>query len=164
MQFNYFFSQFEGGGITSLKSVTIDDNYDRSIKYCLPPSVTHLIFGKFFNQPIERKQIPLSSVDQQIESDIPASITHLTFGDSFDKPIKCCIPQSVTHLKFGKCFNQSIKDCIPTSVTHLEFGICFDQSLDSIPLSVKEIKICDIYDKIIDTEIMAKIIMIESKI
>jgi len=163
MQFDYFFSQFKDGAITSLKSVIIEDNFDNSIKYCLPSSVTHLTFGKHFNQPIEsRKMLSHIAFDEQLfENGIPATITHLTFGDNFNQPIKYCLPPSVTHLKFGYFFNQSIKNCIPPSVTHLEFGIFFNRSLNNIPLSVQEIKIYKSYRRIIDALLMPKIMMIE---
>jgi hypothetical protein len=137
MQFDYFFGQFKDGAITSLKSVTIEDNYDNPIKYCLPSSVTHLTFGKYFSHSIEKiKKHNITFGEQLTETDIPISITHLTFGD---------------------VFNQPIKNCIPSSVTHLEFGISFDQSLNSIPLSIQEIKICNTYNKIIDIHLIPKI-------
>uniref|UniRef100_A0A6G6ADS9 F-box and FNIp repeat-containing protein n=1 Tax=Borely moumouvirus TaxID=2712067 RepID=A0A6G6ADS9_9VIRU len=93
----------------------------------IPEGITHLEFGDFFNQPIEKC--------------IPDNIINLTFGWEFNQPIKGCIPSQLTHLTFGCRFNQSIKECIPNTVTHLIFGYAFDQSIEEcIPNSVTHLK------------------------
>ena len=107
-------------------------------------NVTHLTFGINFNQQIT-KTIPNSvthltfgrKFNQSITNDIPNSVTHLTFGFYFDQPIKKSIPNNVTHLIFGALFNQPIKNAIPNSVIHLTFGLFFNQSIiNAIPNSV----------------------------
>lgn len=71
--------------------VTFDDSFDNTIKNIskLNKNITHLTFGKLFNQPVENF--------------IPNSVTHLKFGDHFNKPLNF-IPNSVTHLKLGKFY------------------------------------------------------------
>ena len=88
-----------------IHKIIFDDDFNQSIKDCIPNSVTHLSFGSCFNQPIK--------------CCIPNSVTHLTFGKHFNKPIEGCIPNSVTHLTFGFYFNQPIEGYIPNSVSHL---------------------------------------------
>jgi len=67
--------------------LTFDDNFNQSIKDCIPSSVTHLKFCYLF--------------DQSIKDCIPSSVIYLKFGHDFDQSIKDCIPSSVTHLTFG---------------------------------------------------------------
>ena len=63
---------------------------------CIPNSVTHLIFGYYFNQPL-------------LPNIIPNNVTHLTFGENFNQQLlPNCIPNSVTHLTFKFRFNQSL--------------------------------------------------------
>ncbi len=60
----------------------------------IPASVTHLTFGRYFNQPINI-------------GTIPANVTHLSFCEKFNQPIyPGTIPANVTHLSFGQDFNQ----------------------------------------------------------
>ena len=96
----------------------------------IPKSVTHLIFGYHFNQPLKK-------------DDIPNSVTHLIFGHDFNQHLdKNVISNSVTHLTFGENFNQPLeKNVIPKSVTNLTFGYKFNQNLDdnNLPKSIIEI-------------------------
>lgn len=107
-------------------------NCNRSLSECVPISdhFTDIIFGCFFNQPLNPGEIPNSVVqvvfgdmfDQKINpGDIPNSVTHLKFGSNFNRPlVKGSIPDSVTHLAFGKYFDQDIKPGdIPDSVIFL---------------------------------------------
>jgi len=89
--------------------------------------ITHLTFGRFFNETIK--------------DSIPLSVTHLTFGTDFNQPINNYIPSSVTHLTFGWFFNQSI-DSISTSITHLVLDLFFSQSISKIPPSVTHLTLC----------------------
>ena len=99
--------------VSRLKNVSIE-SWEELSGGKLPISVTHLTFGHYF--------------DQSIEKGIPNSVTHLTFGWRFNQSIEKGIPNSVTHLTFENNFNQSIEKGIPNSVTHLTFGDHFNQS------------------------------------
>jgi hypothetical protein len=120
---NMFFKRVRQGFIRRFR---IDHNFNPE-HFSIPTSVTHLTFGRGFNQPL-------------VEDSIPESVTHLTFGHRFDQPfVKGSIPESVTHLTFGYCFDQPlVKGSIPESVTQLTFRGDFNQTLvkGSIPESV----------------------------
>ena len=55
-------------------------------------SVTHIVFGEWFNQQVDH---------------LPSTLTHLLFGATFNKPTPL-LPQSLLHLTYGKCFNQPL--------------------------------------------------------
>ncbi|QGR53579.1 fnip repeat-containing protein [Moumouvirus maliensis] len=96
--------------------------FNQPIKKYIPNNVTHLIFGNNFNQPIGKiiiDDIAFSQKKRTIERYLPPKLIYLEFGDNFNQSIEGCIPDNVTHLKFGYYFNQPIKEYIPNSVTHL---------------------------------------------
>lgn len=72
---------------------------------CIPDSVTHLIFGDSFNQPLEK-------------GCIPDGVTDLMFGQSFNQELDIGhIPDSVVRVTFGTCFNQAPEKChMPSSL------------------------------------------------
>ena len=109
------------------------DRLDRPLeKGLLPPNLTHLTFGKYFNQSI----IVPPGV-------LPEKLTHLTFvadprashfsrGKVFDGPLVPGIfPESLTHLSFGHVFNQPlvVPGVFPQNLTHLSFDGNFDPPL-----------------------------------
>ena len=69
----------------------------------LPNSITHLILGDNFNQPI---------------NNLPDSVTHLILGDNFNQPL-INLPNSLTHLILGDNFNQTIYG-IPDSLKYFK--------------------------------------------
>jgi hypothetical protein len=121
----------------SIKYLTFDDNFNKRIDH-IPLSVTHLVFGKKFNQ---------ASFVQTLGSLHRSKMTHLTFGNNFNQPIMRCIPNSVTYLRFGDNFNQPISLSLWSSVTHLHFGKYFNQSLADIPHSIRELTLCNDYNQ-----------------
>jgi hypothetical protein len=54
----------------------------------LPSSITHLTFGKFFNQEVNK---------------LPSSITHLTFGDEFSQKVEK-LPKELKKIKCSKIY------------------------------------------------------------
>ena len=84
----------------------------------LPNSLTHLKFGKFFNQPVDK---------------LPNSLINLEFGFEFNQSVDN-LPNTLTYLKFGQYFNQPVTyqteisqngkspTLLPNSLTHLVFG------------------------------------------
>jgi len=60
-------------------------DFDQSIDYLLPSSITHLTFGDKFNQTVDN---------------LPPSLTHLIFGYYFNQPVDL-LPHSLLFLKFG---------------------------------------------------------------
>lgn len=109
----------------SVKHIIFGPKYKAGIRNIIPYGVQSVTFGTFFDNVINK-------------GEIPQSVTHLTFGLCFNKSIVNSIPNSVTHLTFGCLFNKSIDNNIPDSVQHLVFGDFFNQDVtDSIPSSVK---------------------------
>ena len=72
---------------------------------CIPRTVTHLNFGKDF--------------DQSIESLIPNSVTHLTWGSNIFESSGNCIPSSVVYLKFKNKFCRSKISSFPSLLRYL---------------------------------------------
>lgn len=79
--------------------------FRESVRGCIPSSVTHLSFGRYFGSHLYKT--------------IPASVTHLVLGHYFDTPLEGCIP-NVTHLTMDCSYRKNIIDNI-SSVTHLTF-------------------------------------------
>lgn len=113
----------------------------------IPKTVTHLIFGWYFNQPLGTS-IPIGVRDltfgwcfnQPLESSIPRDVRYLTFGYNFNQPLGESLPDTITHLRFGAQFNQPLGTSIPRDVRYLTFGEHFDQPLGtSIPFGVVHI-------------------------
>ncbi|KAK5576084.1 hypothetical protein RB653_007222 [Dictyostelium firmibasis] len=107
----------------------------------LPTSLTTLIFGSDYNQPLNAILKPLHS------------LKIIEFGNSFNQPIKndddnnenTEFPQNITSIKFGYSFNQTIKpNSFPNLLKHLGFGVKFsngdkDFQENSIPPLVESI-------------------------
>ena len=105
----------------------------------VPHLLTHLSFGRSFNQPIPSLPQSLKSLtfglcfNQPVDTiSLPSSLSHLTFGECFNQPVSQHIPLAVTHLSFGNNFNQPV-DTLPSSLLFLTFGIKFNQSIDHLP-------------------------------
>jgi surface protein len=98
----------------------LEYNGNERIYNHLPDSVTHLTFGRQFNQPIAVDVLPLG-------------LTHLTFGADFNQPIgENVLPKTLTHLTFGywSKFNKPIgQNVLPQTLTHLMFGLPFRRGL-----------------------------------
>jgi hypothetical protein len=92
----------------------------------LPKSLTHLTFGFYFNQKVDK---------------LPETLTQLCFDTYFNQPIDN-LPKSLTHLTFvlHSCFNQPI-DNLPKNLTHLTFGINFNQPVDNLPENLTHLKL-----------------------
>lgn len=101
--------------ITSLVLPNFEDRV-----YNLPNSITHLKFGRYFNNPL---------------NNLPNSITHLILGSDFDQQVNF-LPESLVYLVFGYYFNQTV-DQLPNSITDLIFGHWFNQPVDKLPNSIK---------------------------
>ena len=92
--------------------------FNQPVDCLLPPSLLHLTFGEIFNFPIIHW---------------PQQLSHLTFGYSFNSPVGN-LPPSVTHLIFGKKFNQPFNP--PPTLKLLFLGDMFTQSIDNLPNSI----------------------------
>lgn len=75
----------------------------------LPEHLTHIIFGHYFNQPIN----------------LPICTQFLMFGDHFNQHL--ILPNNITFLSFGKDFNQRI--ILPNKLLHLTFGTSFNMRI-----------------------------------
>ena len=87
----------------------------------MPNSLTHLTFGRNFNQEVNK---------------LPNSLTHLTFGYCFNKKID--IPFTIKYLKLN-CNNLHIIDYLPDNIEELELGYYFNLELNNLPTSIKKI-------------------------
>jgi len=108
-------------GCIHLKSLSFNNDFNKMIKSkiipknitknSLPDNLTHLTFGKNFDQPLGGKCFP-------------KTLTYLKFGEAFNYSIAPNIlPVGLTHLIFGDDYNQLIlKNTLPISLTHLVFG------------------------------------------
>ncbi|KAM9958206.1 hypothetical protein ACTFIW_001066 [Dictyostelium discoideum] len=123
----------------------------------IPDTVTHIVFGSFFNRQIQLNTIPNGvkfiqfgySYDQAlIPGSLPDSLQQLTFGDMFNKPIEeNTIPSSVIKLVYGENFYQELNsNSVPSSVRLLKLG--------SYNKQIKDLKKgCVAQDKIISLKI-----------
>ncbi len=101
----------------SVTSITFSFSFNRSVDTFLPPFLTHIIFGSYFNQPVHS---------------LPPSLKYIHFGDSFNQPV-ANLPPLLTHLRFGYSFSQEA-NALPASIVHLTFGEGFiPQQLRNIP-------------------------------
>ena len=115
----------------------------------LPTSIIYLTFGQLFNKAVDNlpKNIThltfRSNFDQRVDN-LPKNITHLTFGVYFDQRVDN-LPKNITHLTFGDMFNQPV-DNLPDSITHLIFGDMFRQKIDNLPNSITHLTFGSLYN------------------
>ncbi|GAM21967.1 hypothetical protein SAMD00019534_051420 [Acytostelium subglobosum LB1] len=125
----------------------------------LPHSITHLVLGDKYNQPIIKGALPQSLLiltfgnefNQMIAPDtLPDSITRLTFGvqpstppnlqiliygingSLFNQPLQSgSLPRSLRDLSLGDMYSHAISPgLLPNSMTRLALGRHFDRKLD----------------------------------
>eukprot|EP01133_Synstelium_polycarpum_P018745 gene18745-22417_t len=99
------------------------------IKRVLPPHLTHLTFGAYFDQDIAPGLLPSSLIYLHFDNlnaplcvgSIPASLTRLRFHSFYPRYsldlIQDALPLSLTHLDIGDIGTQSSR--LPLSLTHL---------------------------------------------
>ncbi len=79
-----------------IKYLTFECGIDRSVWDCVPPSVTHLDLGYYFNQ--------------DIKENVLENVTNLTLGQAFTHSLGGRIPKSLTHLTISeKTFDDNKK-------------------------------------------------------
>jgi hypothetical protein len=79
------------------KTITVlhlPDWLNMNIDGYIPEGVQTLVFGNYFNQPIDK-------------SCLPTSLTSMIFGTEFNQPLENTIPDSVTYVQLGSSFTQS---------------------------------------------------------
>jgi hypothetical protein len=147
--------------------LVMGDRYNRSLINFGGETLTHLTFGRDFNQYVDllgRTYLPASlkhltfgyNYDQEIYS-LPNNIKHLTFGHKFDQRIDQCLPSSLVSLTFGHSFNTSINMCLPYGIRYLKFGYTYNKPIsDCIPESVRVLIFGDSFDQSIN-KIMVRI-------
>ena len=150
LKFGNMFNQTLRGVLLNLSNLTqlqIGNMFNHPLTPgTLPPSLTHLRFGKYseFKKPLTPGALPpslkylrfgkYSEFNKLLaRGTLPPSLTHVEFGYHFNKPLdQGVLPPSLTHLEFGWNFNQplargTLSNLVNT--THLELG-GFDQPLD----------------------------------
>lgn len=106
----------------------------------LPQSLTHLTFDTCFDQKIDN--LPKSLIylelgqffDQNCDN-LPENLIHLNFKNSRFKRKINNLPKSLTHLTCGREFNQKIENW-PPFLTHLKFTSEYTQKLENLPISL----------------------------
>lgn len=94
----------------SLTELQIGSRYNEPLEEgVLPPKLTHLAMGVFFEKPILRP--------------LPSSLTFLDLGCFFNQPINTdFLPSSLTYLNFGTAFCQRITKSLPPLLETVYFG------------------------------------------
>lgn len=106
----------------NIKKITFGRYFNKDINDKIPDTVTHLIFGSRYTQPIRN---------------IPLSVTHLTLNDKFYS----YIPKSITHLTLGP--NSTVwglfydGEFIPNSVQYLTLKSYFYHPIPSSVICLK---------------------------
>lgn len=90
-----------------------------------PETITHLILGISFNQPIDNLLPPL--------------LLLLKVGAHFSQPVNS-LPTQLTQLGLGSDFNHPI-DHLPSSLRYLKLGYGFQHSLLSLPTSLTRLSL-----------------------
>ncbi|KYQ90189.1 hypothetical protein DLAC_08787 [Tieghemostelium lacteum] len=113
-----------------------------------------LVFGKFFNYPLNRDWIPtsllylcLSDMYNQPISYLPDKLIHLRFGNCFNVSFSFKLPSTLKILEFGSSFNQDniTEDIIPPSVTYLFLGSSFNQPIKYLPPNLEKLYLPSFY-------------------
>lgn len=120
-----------------------------------PPSLTCLSFAPYFNEPIHDVKLPLSLThlefgkmfNQSIDN-LPLGLIFLTLGEYFNQPVDK-LPLSLTHLSLGEYFNQPVHN-LPLSLTHLLLGEYFNQPVDKLPLFLTSLTVGNHFNQSID--------------
>ena len=110
----------------------------------LPNSLTHLQFGKYFNQPVDNLPSGLtqlifgkySDFNQPVDN-LPNSLTHLTFGDDFHQPVENLPNKS----KYFDEYQQKYVET--TGLIELRLGNHFNYPINNLPNSLKILKFGD---------------------
>jgi hypothetical protein len=92
-----------------------------------PSNLTHLTFGKKFNQSIDN---------------LPNSLTHLIFNSidgDFNQSMDN-LPESITHIILSKKYNKPL-DNLPLSLINLQTGYSYNYPLDNLPNSLNKLTI-----------------------
>jgi hypothetical protein len=110
-------------------------------EHSLPGTVTHLSFGKYFNNyilelPYNLTHLTFGNAYNRINMSWPKRLTHLTFGDEFNQDIT--LPMLLVNLVFGRAFNHMIK-LWPDTLTHLTI---FNSHIQSLPKNLQFLS-CD---------------------
>lgn len=146
---------------TNLIRLQFNDKFNKSIKDCIPTTVTSLVFGESFNQPLMNINndstvyyyIPLSleclilsgDFNQEFLAPLPDSLKYLGLLGIFNKPLsyidcygnkKPVIPNNLINLHLGSCFNQNIQNCLPYNLKFLHLGKNFNQPLKYFDINI----------------------------
>ncbi|KAN0009084.1 hypothetical protein ACTFIU_008976 [Dictyostelium citrinum] len=149
--------------LISITSARLNDN--TILKNSIPPSIEYLNFeygfkdtiignrvfplstlkylnlGSAFNQPLLKEYFNFNDVN-----DGEGSLKTIVLGDLFNIEINkstLFLPNGLENLEFGYSFNQIFPNDFnfPKSLIKLELGYSFNQPLDSLPQTIKYLKI-----------------------
>eukprot|EP01112_Ceratiomyxa_fruticulosa_P015545 TRINITY_DN457_c0_g1_i3.p1 TRINITY_DN457_c0_g1~~TRINITY_DN457_c0_g1_i3.p1 ORF type:complete len:277 (-),score=26.19 TRINITY_DN457_c0_g1_i3:544-1374(-) len=115
--------------------------FNAKVDHLIPNTVTFIRFGFSFSKPIGKNALPphLTQLyfgywwNESISEVLPAKLTHLQFGLKFNRAINNQLPPSLERLEFGSLFNMPVSGLLPNKITQLIFGDNFDQVVSSLP-------------------------------
>ncbi len=109
----------------------------------LPPSLTHLTFGYFFNQqcniPPNIKYLKLNCNNIYIINSLPNSVTELELDYNFNLEMNN-LPTSIKKLAIGKdsYYNMDL-NCLPDFMEELHLNLHYKKRILNIPKNLKKI-------------------------
>lgn len=126
----------------NIKTIVLDDIFNKDLFPYLHPNIQNILFGQFFNQPVDNlpaniKNIQFSSEFSQPIDNLPNGIKRIQFGYNFNYPVDM-LPESVEYIGFGNSFNHPVNN-LPNGIKFIRFGQCFNQPIDMLPDSVTTI-------------------------
>ncbi len=137
--------------LEKIKEIKFDDHFNNSLRNaCFPKNITHLEFGRYFNQNVNNMPNTITHLTfghnfNQTINKFPDKVKHLTFGYKFDDPVDN-LPNTITYLIFGHCFNQTVNN-LPKELKYLIFGTWFNQTVNNLPKGLKYLKFGDDFDQ-----------------
>jgi hypothetical protein len=166
VQIQFIIENVEGIYIHTDKDIVIKFTlfFDEPVDF-LPEGITHIIFGNFFNQSIDKlpntvKCIALwaymflkgtikfgYSFNQTINC-YSESLICIFFGDEFNKPVDN-LPNTITKLIFGRDFDQLINN-LPKNIISLGFGRDFNQPIHDLPDTITHLRLGKSFNQSLD--------------
>lgn len=135
--------------------LVLPDNFNEPLsENSFPENLTSLVFGKYYNQVLTKKTLPINlkylvlgdSFNKKINpNDLPDTLISLTLGKYFNQYLDVgSLPSSLLYLKIGEKFNKDILEkVLPDKLITLEFDkfSCFQKKIKKniLPNSIKKL-------------------------
>ena len=147
----------------SIEKIIFSDFFNQKLDFIFPDNLIELRLGNYFNQTIEKGDLPeglkilkidSTKYNKKIEPNVlPNSITNLRIN-KYPYPIeKDMIPDSLNYLSFGPDFNQEIKEnTLPTHIKTLSLGYTYNKYIKKnvLPPNLRILSLGKSYEHIIN--------------